>query len=74
MLVYPLVSLFEEKNGVWKMVFDGAYSKEGVGAGIVLISPTQKEIHLSYMVDFKATNNMDEYESLILVMKVVSTL
>jgi len=66
MLVDPLVSLFEEKNGVWKMVFDGVYSKEGVGAGIVLISPTQKEIHFSCKLEFEAKNNVVEYEALIL--------
>ena len=66
MLVDPLVSLVEEKNGVWKMVFYGAYSKEGVGAGIVLISPTQKKIHLSCKLEFEAKNNVVEYEALIL--------
>jgi hypothetical protein len=66
MLADPLVSLVEEINGIWKMFFDGAYSKEGVGAGIVLISPTQKEIHLSYKLEFEATNNVVEYEALIL--------
>jgi hypothetical protein len=31
-----------EVDGVWRMRFDGAYSKEGVGAGVVFISPTRK--------------------------------
>jgi ribonuclease HI len=48
------------------MFFDGAYSKEGVGAGVVLISPTKREIHLSYKLEFEATNNVVEYEALIL--------
>jgi hypothetical protein len=33
---------------VWKMFFDGASSKEGVGAGVVFVSPTQEIIYLSY--------------------------
>jgi ribonuclease HI len=66
MLTYPLVSPVEEINGIWKMFFDGAYSKERVGACIVLISPTQKEIQFSYKLEFEATNNVVEYEALIL--------
>jgi ribonuclease HI len=49
-----------------EMYFDGAYSKEGVGAGVVLISPKKEEIHLSYKLEFEATNNVVEYEALIL--------
>jgi hypothetical protein len=41
-------------DGVWKMYFDGAYSKEGVGVGVVLISPNKEEIPLSYKLDFEA--------------------
>jgi hypothetical protein len=33
---------------VWKMFFDGASSRESVGAGVVFISPTQETISLSY--------------------------
>jgi hypothetical protein len=33
---------------VWNMFFDGASSKEGAGAGVVFVSPTQKTISLSY--------------------------
>jgi ribonuclease HI len=52
-------------DGVWRMYFNGEYSK-GVGSGVVLISPTKQEIHLSYKMDFEATNNVVEYEDLIL--------
>jgi len=30
----------EEENKIWKLFFDGASSREGSGAGILLISPT----------------------------------
>jgi ribonuclease HI len=65
-LANPVVIPSQETNGIWKMYFDGAYSKEGVGAGVVLISPKKEEIHLSYKLEFEATNNVDEYEALIL--------
>jgi ribonuclease HI len=48
------------------MFFDGASSKEGVGAGVVFISPTQETISLSYKLEFETTNNVAEYEALVL--------
>jgi hypothetical protein len=35
-------------TSVWKMFFNGASYKEGVGAGVVLVSPAPKTISLSY--------------------------
>jgi ribonuclease HI len=51
---------------VWKMFFDGASSKVSVGAGVVLISPAQETTPLSYKLEFEATNNVAEYEALVL--------
>jgi ribonuclease HI len=51
---------------VWKMFFDGASSREGVGDGVVFVSPTQETISLSYKLKFEATNNVAEYEDLFL--------
>jgi ribonuclease HI len=53
-------------TSVWKMFFDGASSKEGVGAGVVFVSPYQETIALSYKLEFEATNNVAEYEALVL--------
>ena len=35
----------------------------------MLISPSKENIHLSYKLDFKTTNNVVEYESLLLGVK-----
>jgi ribonuclease HI len=51
------------------MYFDGACSKEGSGAGIVFISPTQEVIPMSYKLEFDTTNNISEYEALLLGLK-----
>jgi len=53
-------------TSVWKIFFDGASSKEGVGVGMVFISPTQETIPMSYKLEFEATNNVIEYEALVL--------
>jgi ribonuclease HI len=48
------------------MFFDGASSKESVGAGVVFISSTQETISLSYKLEFETINNVAEYEALVL--------
>ena len=63
------VTLSEEPpltNSIWNMFFDGASSKEGVGDGLVFVSPCQETIPLSYKLEFEATNNVAEYEALVL--------
>jgi hypothetical protein len=51
---------------IWKMFFYGASSSEGVGAGVVFVSPCQETISLSYKLEFEATNNVAQYEALVL--------
>ena len=53
------------------MYFDGASTQNSAGAGVVLISPSKENIHLSYKLDFKTTNNIAEYEALLLGVKAV---
>ena len=52
------------------MYFDGSSSKEGAGAGIVLISPSGELVSLIYKLEFVTTNNTTKYEALILGLKV----
>jgi hypothetical protein len=49
-------------TSVWKMFFERASSMEGVGVGVIFVSPCQEAIPLSYKLEFEATNNMVEYE------------
>jgi uncharacterized small protein (DUF1192 family) len=53
-------------TSVWKMFFDGASSSIGAGAGVVFKSPSQEILSLSYKLEFEVTNNVAEYEALIL--------
>lgn len=63
----PIFQITEEEGPqIWDMSFDGAFSKEVVRAGIVLVSPTQEYIHLSFKLTFQVTNNIEKYEALIL--------
>ena len=53
-------------NDLWNMHFDGSCSSEGNGVGIVLVSPTGKIHNLSYRLEFACSNNVVEFEALLL--------
>jgi hypothetical protein len=56
----------------WSMDFDGAVSKEGVGAGVWLHNHRSRysENH-SYKLNFQCTNNIVEYKDLLLGLKLL---
>jgi hypothetical protein len=62
------------KNGVWNMSFDGVVSREGVGAGVWVSPPEAGTKFCSYKLTFECTNNMAEYEALILGLQVLKEL
>ena len=51
------------------MYFDGSSSREGSSARIVLVSPSKKIIYLSYKLEFETTNNIVDYQKLILELR-----
>ena len=59
-------------NNVWTMYFDGASSKEGAGAGVVFVSPNKETFRFSFTLTFMCTNNIEEYEALLLGLKIAS--
>ena len=64
----------EPSNGWWRMHFEGATSKKGVGIGIWIRPPIGEPKLFSYKLEFKCTNNVAEYEALILGHKVLKDL
>jgi hypothetical protein len=57
------------REGMWKMYFDGASSWEGAGVGVLFVAPNDEYyIPFSYRLQFDIdyTNNVCEYEALIL--------
>ena len=60
------------------MYFDGAFARQGTGAGAVLISPTQDKIYYAVQLCFqhgeKVSNNIAEYEGLITGLRAVVAL
>jgi ribonuclease HI len=59
---------------IWKMYFDGSSSKGGSSVRVVLGSPSNETISLSYKLEFKKTNNITEYEELILGLRATTNL
>jgi hypothetical protein len=56
----------DDDNGLWNMDFDGVVSREGVGAGVWIVPPNGASKLCSFKLAFDCTNNVAEYEALIL--------
>jgi ribonuclease HI len=48
------------------MFFDRASSRKGAGTGVVFVLPCQETISFSYKLEFEVTNNVAEYEALVI--------
>nr|CAH67296.1 OSIGBa0103O01.14 [Oryza sativa]CAH67380.1 OSIGBa0159F11.4 [Oryza sativa] len=58
----------------WVMQFDGSLSLQGAGAGVTLTSPSGDVLRYLVHLDFRATNNMAEYEGLLAGLRVAAGL
>ena len=56
---------------LWEVYVDGASNQKGSGVGLVLISPEKVIVEKSLRLDFSATNNEAEYETLMIGMAMV---
>ena len=56
----------QKDEGLWKMYFDGSVAKVGAGAGVYIISPIEDTKAYSYKLIFECSNNVAEYEALLL--------
>ena len=59
------------------MHFDGAFSLQGAGAGVLLVAPSVE--HLKYVIQMhfareEATNNTAEYEGLLVGLRIATEL
>ena len=56
---------------MWNIIFHRVVDKEGAGAGVWINPPKVGSKLCSYKITFDYTNNMAEYEALILGLKVL---
>jgi ribonuclease HI len=54
-----------DANQIWSLYFDGSKSKEGAGAGCVIIDPAGNKTLMACRLEFECTNNTAEYEALL---------
>ena len=54
-----------EHSQVWSMTLDGASSRQGLGAGVVITAPLGMIFPFSSRLEFDCTNNMAKYEALL---------
>jgi len=50
----------------WTLYTDGAWGQSGAGAAAVLVAPSGLKLKYVVRLEFRATNNIAEYEGLIL--------
>ena len=62
---FPDEDILDIELGAWKMYFDGAVNQYGKGIWVLLITSEGSHIPLVVKLNFKATNNMVEYEACI---------
>jgi hypothetical protein len=49
----------------WTLFFDGSSRKQGADMGVLLLTPDGEQFKYMVHLNFKATNNIVEYEALI---------
>ena len=67
----------KETSRNWIMYFNGAFSLQGAGAGVLLVAPTGE--HLKYVIQMHfpremSTNNTAEYEGLLADLRIMADL
>ena len=67
----------KEASRNWIIYFDGAFSLQGAGAGVLLITPTRE--HLKYVIQMHfpremSTNNPAKYEGLLAGLRIAADL
>ncbi|KAK4394189.1 hypothetical protein Sango_1889700 [Sesamum angolense] len=55
----------------WKMHFDGALNKEGVGAGVVFVTSEGEVLPYSFTLTQNCSNNVAKYQALIFGLEIV---
>jgi ribonuclease HI len=63
-----------ERPEHWVMYLDGSLKLEGAGAGVLLISPTGKQLKYILQIFWKVSNNEAEYEALLHGLRLATSL
>jgi len=61
----PRLPITDDEVQIWSLYFDGSKSKEGLGAGCILIDHAGNNTFITCQLEFECTNNTVEYEELL---------
>ncbi|KAK0574861.1 hypothetical protein LWI29_030216 [Acer saccharum] len=64
-------SLSTERVCRWEMFVDGSSNRHGSGAGIIILTPDRILTQTALRFDFRATNNVAEYEALVTGLRII---
>ena len=56
----------QKEEGLWTVYFDGSMAKFGANVGVYIIPPIRYFKDMSYKLNFECTNNVAEYDALLL--------
>lgn len=68
---FPYADVLTLAAKQWTLYFDGSHTQHGLGAEILFVTPQGHTIPKSYKLMFPCTNNMAEYEALIIGIKTI---
>ncbi|GKB46964.1 reverse transcriptase domain-containing protein [Tanacetum coccineum] len=63
-----------EVKELWKLFTDGSSNKGGSGVGLILTSLDEVEFTYALRFEFKASNNEDEYEALLVGLRITESI
>ena len=69
---FPDESILTLTRKTWVMFFDGSFTQQGSGVGILFMMPQRYSLPKAYRILFPFTNNIAEYEALVNGMKIVA--
>jgi ribonuclease HI len=58
----------------WTVFCDGSWGTFGAGAAVVLVAPSKVRTCYAIKIDFSCTNNIAEYEALLLGLRKLKTM
>ncbi|XP_076941531.1 uncharacterized protein LOC143611127 [Bidens hawaiensis] len=64
----------QAKDEDWKVFIDGASNDEGAGAGLKITNPEGQHFTYALRLEFKITNNEEEYEALLAGLRIAKKL
>ncbi|XP_076960747.1 uncharacterized protein LOC143637186 [Bidens hawaiensis] len=60
----------QERDSIWKLFTEGASNDEGLSVGLRLTDPEGHEFTYAVLLEFKSTNNDEEYEAFLVGLRI----